>query len=140
MLQENIAIRNPVACIPGFYDTDVAASQTNVQLLLAGSGAGDGVVMPCDGYVIGITGSLSAAASAGSLTVGVSIDGTEDADTTQTITTAQEIRALFSTTAEKVRFTAGQQVGVEITTDGDWNATTADLDVQLWVVFEGWDF
>lgn len=140
MLQENIAVKNPVACIPGFYDANVDASQTNVQLLLAGSGVGDGVVMPANGYVIGLTGTLSAAASAGSLTVGVTIDGTEVAVTTQTVTTGQEIRAQFTTGGDKVRFSAGQQLGVEITTDGSWNGTTADLDVQIWVVFEHWDF
>lgn len=140
MLQERIAITNPVACIGNFCDTDVAASQTDAQLLLAGSGSNNGVVMPRPGYVIGLTGSLSAAASAGSLTVGVTIDGTEDADTTQTITTQQEIRALFTTGAQAVRFAAGQQIGVEITTNSSWDGTTADLGVQVWVVFEGWEY
>lgn len=139
ILQENIAIKNPVVMLPGFYQANVAASQTNVQLLVAGSAANDGIVMPCAGWVIGLTGSLSAAGSAGALTVGVSIDGTEDADTTQTVTTGQEIRAKFQTDLA-VRFTVGQQVGVEISTDGSWNGTTADLDAQVWVVLEDWDF
>ena len=140
MLQEQIAIKNPGPVPIGtFYDADVAAAQTDAQLLLAGSAANDGMVMPCDGYVVGITGSLSAAGSAGSLTVGVSIDGTEVAATRQTVTTATEIRALFKTD-QKIRFNAGQQIGTEITTSADWNGTTADLDVQVWVVYEGWDF
>lgn len=139
MLQENIAVKNPVVMLGGFYDTDVAASQSDVQLKVAGSANGEGIVMPCAGYVIGITGSLSAAGSAGSLTVGVSIDGTEDTDTTQTVTTATEIRAKFDT-GDGVRFAAGEQVGVEITTSADWNGTTSDLDVQVWVVLEAWDY
>jgi len=139
MLQEAIAVKNPVCCFGPFTDENVAASQTDAQLvLLAGL---DGVVMPKAGYVIGMTGSLSAAATAGSLTVGVSIDGTEDSDTTQTVTTGQEINATFKVD-DGIRFTAGQQIGVEITTSSDpaWDGTTADLAVWVWVVFEDWDF
>jgi hypothetical protein len=139
MLQENISITNPPFMLPGFYDTDVDANQSDAQLLVAGSASADGYVMPKNGYVIALTGSLSEAASAGSLTVGVSIDGTEVAGTRQTITTATEIRALFGTDA-LVRFTAGQQVGVEISTSADWNGTAADLDAQVYVVFEDWVF
>jgi hypothetical protein len=139
LLQEPIATSSPVACLGSFYDADVAADQTNVQLLLAGSAANDGVVMPKAGYIIGLTGSLSAAASAGSLTVGVTVDGTELASTTQTVTTGQEVRATFATDPAR-RVEAGAQIGVEITTDGSWNGTTADLDVQVWVVFDDWEF
>lgn len=139
MYQERIAITNPVACLTGWFDTDVAASQTNVQLIMVGSAAGDGIVMPVAGYVIGLTASLTAAATAGSLTIGVTKDGTEWAGTTQTVTTGTEVRALFSTSAN-YRFAAGEQIGVEITTDGSWDGTTSDLDVQVWVVFEGWNY
>lgn len=140
MLQESIAVKNPVAILGSFYDADVAASQTDAQLKLAGSASAEGIVMPKAGYVIGLTGTLSAAATAGSLTVGVSIDGTEETTTTQTVTTGQEISATFDTIGHAIRFEAGEQVGVEITTSADWDATTADLDAQVWVVFENWDY
>lgn len=137
MIQEDIATMNPVVIFPGFMDIDVAASQSDVQLLLP-SGC-DGYVVPCDGYIIGLTASLNAAASAGSLTIGVSIDGTEVAATTQTVTTGQEVRAKFAV-ADRIHFLAGQQIGVEITTDGSWNATTADLSAEVYAVLEDWDF
>lgn len=80
-LLENIGVMSPVAVFGPFQDVDVAASQTDVQLILAG--ANDGVVMPKAGHVIGMLWTLSAAASAGTLTIGVSIDGTEKTNTTQ---------------------------------------------------------
>ena len=139
MLQEHIAVKNPVVMLGGFYDTDVAASQTDAQLKVAGSASGEGIVMPRAGYVIGLTASLSAAATAGSLTIGVSIDGTESTTTTQTVTTGQEVRALFDT-GRNIRFSAGQQIVVEITTGATGDGTTADLDAQVWVVLEDWDY
>jgi hypothetical protein len=140
MLLENIAVMNPAVVYPGFYQADVAASQADVPLLIAGSGGGDGYVMPKAGYVIGLTGSLSVAASAGQLTVGVTVDGVEQPNTTQTITTQQALAATFSVDSHRVRFAAGQQAGVEISTDAAWDGTTADLDAQLIVVFEDWDY
>ena len=44
--------------------------------------------MPWSGEVIAVDFTLSAAASAGSMTLGATFGGTEDADTTLTVTTA----------------------------------------------------
>jgi hypothetical protein len=140
VLLEQIGVMSPVEILPGFYDVDVAANQTDAQLLVAGSASAEGYVALHDGYVIGLTATLSAAASAGSLTIGVSIDGTEDADTRQTVTTGQEVRAKFGIDSHAVRFSAGQQIGVEITTDASWNGTTADLDAQVHIVYDDWDY
>lgn len=138
MLQENIAVRNPVIAIPGFGQTDLAASQTDAQLTLLH--ANDGVVMPKAGWVIGFSWKQSAAAGAGQMTIGVTVDGTEDADTTQTITTETEGYPTFKIDGDAPRFAAGQEIGLEITTDGDWDATTADIDATVFVVLEDWDF
>lgn len=139
VLQERIAITNSLAMLPGFYQVNVAAEQTDVQLLVAGGAANAGIVMPQSGWIVGLTGSLSAAATAGSLTVGVTVDGTEKATTTQTVTTGQEINAQFDTATTR-RFARGEQIGVEITTGATWDGTTADLDVQVWVVFDNWEY
>ena len=137
-LLENIGVMSPAFAFGPFQDVDVAAVQTNVQLILAG--ANDGVVMPKAGHVIGMLWTLSSAASAGSLTIGVSIDGTEDANTTQTVTTATEGYPTWMISDVAPAFDAGEQIGVEVTTDSGWNATTADLVVYLIVVFEDWDY
>jgi len=138
MLQEAIAVKNPVVAVGPLSASNLAASQSDVQLALPAGNTG--IVMPCGGYVIGFSWKQSAAASAGSMTIGVTIDGTEKAATTQTVTTAVEGRPTFKTDAGAPRFAAGEEVGLEFTTDASWNATTADLDAVLFVVFEGWDF
>ncbi len=138
MISERIAVTNPVGILPGLGQANVAASLTDVQLLLP-DGSTDGFVMPQAGYVIGIAGSLSVAAGAGQLNVGVTIDGTEQPKTTQIITTATAFRAKFSVN-DNIRFAAGQKLGAEITTNGAWNGLTAELATQLYVVFEDWDY
>lgn len=107
-----------------FAQANVAADQTNVQLKDA-SGQVDGVTMPFDGVIVALALDLSAAATAGNLTVGVTINGTESATTTQTVTTGTAARAVFD--RDDVRFVAGDKLGVEITTSATWNGITADL-------------
>lgn len=125
-----------------FMQGDVAASQTDVQLTVAetiGSAAAhstnavESYVSPWHGDVIGIGGVLSAAATAGSLTVGVSNNGAENASTTQTVTTGAEFYKSFPRGA--MRVAPGDNIGVEITTSGTWDATTADLAVQVYVLY-----
>lgn len=120
-----------------FAQDAVAASQTDAQLnvmeVAAGAALGiDGYVMPFNGDVVAITYKLSAAGTAGVFTIGVTVDGTEDTNTTQTVGTNAEASQTFS--REKVRFTAGEEIGVEITTDGSWDGTTSDLLVTVWVL------
>lgn len=118
-----------------FVQDALAASQTDVQLTAQDAAvAVDGITAPWDGEIVGISYDLSAAGSAGSLTVGATIGGTEDADTTQTITTATSGGVKIP--RGKCPFVAGSILGVEITTDGSWNGTTADLVVTLWVLFQ----
>ncbi len=140
MLQEKIAIRHNVVALPAFIDQNVAASQTDAQLTVGAAADQDGVLALKGGYVIGMSVQLNAAATAGTLTVGVSIDGTEDANTTQSITTGQEVMALFEIGDDAPRFEAGEQIGVEITTGATWDGTTADLMVVVYVLYEDWQF
>lgn len=135
---EQIAARGQI--VPFLFCQDaVAASQTDVQLNIvevasAAALAVDGITMPWAGSIVGISVDLSAAATAGSLTVGATIGGTEKAATTQTITTAAAARAVFQQDA--VRFNAGDKLGVEITTAAGWDATTADLAVFVYVLLD----
>ena len=140
MLQEKIAIRHNVVALPAFIDQNVAAEQTNAQLVVGAAPDQDGVLALMGGYVVGMSVQLNAAATAGSLTVGVSIDGTEDADTTQTITTEQEVMAKFEIGVDAPRFEAGEQIGVGITTGPTWDGPTADLMVVVYVLYEDWQF
>ena len=135
---EGIAARGQILPFV-FVQDNVAASQTDVQLYIQEVAAAaalvvDGISMPWSGSVVGISADLSAAATAGSLTVGVTLDGTEDANSTQTITTAAAAYAVIP--QGKIQFAAGQKLGVEITSSGTWNATTADLAVIVYVLLD----
>jgi hypothetical protein len=113
-----------------FAQANVAASQTNVQLKDA-SGQVEGLSMPFAGEVLAICVDLTAAATAGSLTVGVTNGGTEATATTQTITTAAAATKAFP--RGTMTFVAGDKLGVEITTNASWDAITADMAVTVLV-------
>lgn len=118
-----------------FGQDALAASQTDVQLPVAigeASQAVTGYTMPFDGEIVAITADLSAAGSAGTLTVGATVGGTEKTDPTLSITTetTKSDKALRGTAV----FSAGDILGAEITTDGSWNGTTADLAVTVYVL------
>lgn len=120
-----------------FMQDNVAASQSNVQLTVsevasAAGNAVDGVTMPFAGEIIAISADLSAAGSAGSLTVGATVAGTEGSDPTLSITT--ETSKSDTCPRGTAQFAAGAVIGAEITTDGSWNGTTADLVVTVWVL------
>lgn len=120
-----------------FMQDAVAASQTNVQLPVAevnaGAGNGcDGYCMPFAGEIVGISAHLSAAATAGTLTVGPTVAGTEKADPTLSITTETD----ESDTCKRGTnvFAKDAVIGAEITSDGSWDGTGADLVVIVWVL------
>lgn len=124
-----------------FMHEAIAAGQTDAQLKIAeladpstgeATTAIDEYVMPFDGAIVAISAELSAAASAGSLTIGPTVDGTEKTDLQVSVTTETEKYKVVP--REKIRFRAGDRIGCEITTDGSWNGTTADLGVVVWVL------
>jgi len=113
-----------------FGVANLSASQTDVQIKDA-TGQVEGISMPFAGELLAISVDTTAAATAGELTVGATKGGTENASTTQTITTATAATKAFA--RGTATFVAGDKLGVEITTSADWDATTADLSVQLLV-------
>ncbi len=84
------------------------------------------------GDIVAIAVELTAAGSAGTLTVGATADGTEDADTTMTITTGTGHYKRIP--RGKARIAAGAELGCEITSDGSWNGTTADMNAVVYVL------
>lgn len=121
-----------------FSQDAVAASQTDVQLNAVETGATTGTLdvtgytMPFDGEIVAITADLSAAATAGTLTVGPTIGGTEKTDPTLSITTQTTRRDTAPRSTST--FVAGDVLGAEITTGGTWDGTTADLLVTVLVL------
>ncbi len=120
-----------------FGQDAVAASQTNVQLPTVAPEEGstvDGYAMAFDGEIVSVAAALSTAGSAGSLSVGASLDGTEEDDTTLAITTGTDHAKKIQRGA--ATFTAGQRLGCELTTDASWNGTSADLVVTVGVLLK----
>jgi hypothetical protein len=121
-----------------FMQDDVAASQTNVQLGVvqeddaASNQSIAGVIMPFAGEVIGITWLLSAAGSAGTLTIGPTIGGTEVSALTDSAGT--DASGTLTCARGTATFAAGAEIGAEITSDGSWNGTSSDLGVWVWVL------
>lgn len=117
-----------------FALANVPAAQTDLQINDSSNNV-QGVSLPFDSEIVAITADLSAAATVGTLSIGATIDGTEDADTTLPSITTQTARSL-RVPRGRARLTNGQKLGVEITTSADWNGTTADLVVNVYVAIE----
>lgn len=123
-----------------FSQADLAASQSDVQLAVgAVDNASDDQLQcteypaPFDGEIVAIGWALSAAGSAGNLSIGPTIGGTEQTALTAAVTTAAN--GYKRVPRGSIKFSAGQLIGAEITTDGSWNGTGADLIVTVYVLY-----
>jgi hypothetical protein len=113
-----------------FMQSDVAAGQTDIQLNVLGLSGNTEFVMPYAGSVIAISVASNAARSAGTLTVEPSINGTGTGLTTELDASPTQYNQ--ATQAKDTdTFSAGDRLGVEITTDGSWAPTTADIVVAV---------
>jgi hypothetical protein len=120
-----------------FGQDALAASQTDVQLNVALGESGQavtGYAAPWAGEIVAVGYATSAAATAGSLTIGATIGGTEDADSTASVTTGTSGYTLVP--RGKMVFNAGDLIGAEITTSASWDGTTADLSVVVYALVE----
>jgi hypothetical protein len=115
-----------------FGQANVQDSQTNVQMVAADPSGNDGYCSPFAGEVVGIGWNVSAAFSAGVLTVGASFNGTEDADTTTSVTMATVTSGYQKVNRGKAAFAAGTVIGCEYTTDANVEANTVDLTVTIY--------
>lgn len=120
-----------------FMQDAVAASQSAVALTVAEvtSAAGNAATsycMPWAGQIVGISLSLSAAGTAGNLSVAPTKGGTALTDPVAAVTTA----AFASDTALRGgnTFAANDLIGAKLTTDGSWDGTSADIVVVVFVV------
>lgn len=125
-----------VAIVPFMFgQTDVAASQTAVALqapLAEAAGAVIGLTMPTAGEVLYVAINTSAAGTDGLATAAVTLDTVA---TAATVALADDAVANTATVnrGNPVTFAAGDVLGVDLTTDGDWDATTADVLVTVYV-------
>lgn len=122
--------------VPFVFGQDaVAASQTDVQLPAMSAEEGgtvDGYTIPFDYDVIAVSATLSAAGSAGTLAVGATVGGAELAASTLTVTTQTDASKRIP--RNSARGNAGTRLGCELTTDSNWDGTTADLLVTIYCI------
>lgn len=124
-----------------FHQNQVAASQTNADLPTVETDDGTSVSLSAvDAYeapwpfdIVGIQATLSAAATAGTLTVNPTIAGTVNASLQLDFTT--EVALTDTAALDVASGVAGDAIGAQIDTNGDWDATTADLVVTVFVMF-----
>lgn len=131
-LQTSEATRSPQIAYQ-FALANLAASQTATDVPVPG-GVVNTYLLPVGGYIVGYAINKSAAHGAGSLDFDIELDGTStltiEADTTSEYATINAPDEPFST---------GQALGVTYTSDGSLSATTVDIVVTVFVMFEGWD-
>ena len=114
-----------------FGKENVPASQTAVAIYVASfSETNTEIVMPYAGSVIAISVASNAARTAGTLTVDATVNGTA--------TGLQAVLDVTNTTYHHAHqdpeldlITAGDRLGVKITTSADWLPTTADIVVTV---------
>jgi hypothetical protein len=94
-----------------------------------------GYTAPWRGRVVAIAYALHGGISAGTLTVGATFDGAEDADTTLTIGAGAE-RGYYRVPRWRTRFEPGALLGVEYTTSQSFSGNSTDLLVSLYVVYD----
>ncbi len=122
--------------VPFVFGQDaVAASQTDVQLptnVGEASQAVAGYTIPFAYDVVCVSYTLSAAGTAGVFTIGATIGGTENTNTTLTVGTSAGTYKRVP--RGKCSGAAGDSLGAEITTDGSWDGTSSDLTVTVWAI------
>lgn len=116
----------------GYFQDNVAASQTNVAL--SNGMSTRGYAAPRAGSVLAIVVKSNEARTAGTLTVEVTVNGAGIGLTAVLDGTNTTFKA---TTQDKDTdaFVAGDDIGVIITTDGSWAPTTADINVTIEVEY-----
>jgi hypothetical protein len=140
ILQEQIAVMSPLVTAR-FVRHTVAASLNASALTVIDTNATSGAlnvtgeVMPFAGAIVGVGAALSAAASAGSLTLDVTINGVVTGFQL-VITTSASGSTIKEYGQPGFRFNAGDTIGVKITTTSGWNGTTADLLATVYVIFD----
>jgi hypothetical protein len=135
-IRNTIAKGNLVPLV--FGQTDLAVSQTDVQLVTAigeSAQANDGYTLPWAFDVVGISYQLTAAVTAGAGGIGATINGTEDTDTTLAfLADSTTVKGYLRVPRGKASGVAGDVLGVELTTNGSFAPITTDLVVTVWVL------
>jgi hypothetical protein len=115
-----------------YAQSNVSVSQTAVTIKVLGSSDNTEFLAPYAGSVIAISVASTEARSAGTLTVDATVNGT--ATGLQAILNGSNTTYKSTTQAKDTdTFSAGDRLGVKITTSADWAPTSADIVVTIFV-------
>jgi hypothetical protein len=117
-----------------FSEADLAASQTDTAIPILGGDVNEYVAAK-DGYIVGYAIGLSAAVTAGSLAVDLTINGTSTLTIDTDAASTTEFYSALDVPDEP--FNAGDAIGATYTSDGSYSgATTDDIVVTIYVMYE----
>lgn len=116
-----------------WVQTNVGASQTDARLGIGASGTVHlDLVMPRAGSVMGIMASLTVAPAGSNPIVKVFKNGSAlDAACILTVAAGSDLDQVALFAKDLYAFAAGDRIGLAITTDGSWSATSSDITVTL---------
>lgn len=117
-----------------FAKTNLTTGESNTDLVLAGGGTL--AVMPKAGSVVGIAIRSTGALTAGTITAKAHLAGTEftDASAPAPVISSDDQESYAVARPRALKFTAGQNIGVSVTTTTTLDPTnTADVDALLLV-------
>ena len=116
-----------------------AAGQTDVEVFDA-EGVRQQVPMPSAGSIVKTALYSDSARTAGTLTAEPTIEGTKvtenGLDTTLDGTTTNDDVAEIAPGTANLTFTAGQKIGIMLTSDGSWANASGDIVIDVYVVFD----
>ena len=129
-------IRQGVSCLLHFAQDNVAASQASVAMGMLGASGNVSYVLPRDAHITGISVFSNAARTASTITVKPTIDGVESTTLSAVLDGTNTTVKSSLQAVNKNKATAGQKIGVKITTPAGWTPTTADIIVTLEVTLD----
>jgi hypothetical protein len=133
MVQEAISIKHPIVKY-SFALANIQDSQTGTAVPMLG-GVLNAYIMPLNGSIVGYAINYSASLSAGSTDFDLLVAGTS------TLTIAADTTSTYKLIEEGVEpFAAGQTLSVSYTTDGNVEANTVDVVVDVFVVLRDFEF
>ena len=130
-------VTRTIVMTPCWAQQNVSASQSNVSITLLGTSDNTVLVLPYGGMVVGISLVANAARSAGTLTAIPVVNGTASTTLSAVLDgkNTQYHSALRRSGPDNDEFQRNDPVGIQITTTAAWAPITADIVVNLYVVF-----
>lgn len=132
---QRMGINFPVAGPFKFSVANIADSQDGTAVVYDTQG-NTPANMPLAGRVVAICARLNAAISAGTITVKVTIDGTEDTTNTCVISGTEQYEVTADFIDGLTEFDAEAVLGCVYDTDANVEANTVDLVVDVYVAFD----